>query len=379
MKRFSLTSSFLAPVFGASLMVAASLSGCGSDKPANNAETKKISAIELADVDVYQLETQVLSGSLPVSGALQPIVQTAVKSRVSAEVNEVFVREGMAVTKGQSLAQLGLQDIGARLKQAEATLAAAKVEAALSRILADRNKQLFEKKYFSEIEYQRSEGEAQLREENVRAQQAVVDMARKAMTDASVRSPVSGIIAHRYIEPGTTVNVESRLFDIVELSKMELAVPVPASEIAQVKSGQAVKFTVTGFGDRQFAGTVVRINPVADPGTRAIMVYAQVDNADGVLRGGMYARGEIVVGASGEGLTVPLEALHGGSNGVEPWVIVLRNGKLEKQILEAGAKDERLDRIIVKSGLKAGDTVVVARLTDKAVGQAARLESSTQP
>lgn len=88
---------------------------------------------------------------------------------------------------------------------------------------------------------------------------------------------------------------------------MELAVPVPASEIAAVKPGQAVVFTVSGFGDKEFKGTVVRVNPVADSGTRAITVYIQVNNADMILKGGMYAQGGIAVGASGQGLTIPLK------------------------------------------------------------------------
>lgn len=167
------------PFFPVVLLVAG-LTACGSDKPADSSTDKKAeSAIELAAVDVYHVSQQALSGKLPVSGVIQPVVQTTVKSRVAAEVESVAVREGMQVEKGQSLAQLGLQDIAARLKQAEAALSAAKVEATLSRALADRNRKLYEKKFFSEIEYQKSVGEATAREENVRAQQALVDIAKK--------------------------------------------------------------------------------------------------------------------------------------------------------------------------------------------------------
>ncbi len=370
----SLKNSLRYSVLLSAVMVALGLSACGEGKaPDSAASAETAASLELAKVDVVQVKKATLSGGLPVSGTLQPVSLTTVQSRVAAEVNEVLVREGMRVQKGQLLAHLGTLDLNARLKQAQASLAAAKVEATLARALVDRNRQLYEKNYFSEIDFQKSVGEAEAREENVRAQQALVDIARKAEGDASVRSPINGIVAKRYVEPGSSIAVDGRLFDIVDLTQMELSVPVPATEIALVKVGQAVAFTVSGFGDRKFEGKVVRINPVADAGTRAISVYVRVENGGLDLKGGMFARGEISVGASGEALTVPLEALHAGTADEPSWVLVLRDGKLEKRSLETGSRDERNNRIVVSSGLEDGDIVVVARLTEKAVGQSARL------
>lgn len=365
--------SFKRPLLLCSLVLTLGLSACGSDKPADNsAVDAKPAPLELAPVDVVTVRQQTLSGGYAISGSLQPVVQTTVQSRVGAEVNEVLVREGMRVEKGQLLARLSIQDLSARLKQAEAGLAAAKVEAELSRLLTERNRKLYEKKYFSEVDYQRSEGETAAKMENVRAQQALVDIARKAENDAQVKAPISGLIARRYIEPGSSINLDGRLFDIVDLGKMELSVPVPATDIALVKVGQAVNFTVSGFGDRQFNGQVVRINPVADPSTRAISVYVQVNNADMELKGGMYARGEIAVGQAGEGLMVPVEALHGTAEG-KPWVFLIRNDKLEKQDLQTGARNDRQGTVAVKSGLQEGDRVVVVRLNESAVGQPVNL------
>lgn len=364
---------FSRPLLLCSLALAMSLSACGSDKAADKKmEGSKPAALELAAVDVVTVRQKALSGGYPVSGSLQPVVQTTVQSRVSAEVNEVLVREGMRVEKGQLLARLSIKDLSARLKQAEAGLAAAKVEAELSRVLTERNRQLYEKKYFSEVEYQRSVGETAARNENVRAQQALVDIARKAENDALVKAPISGLVARRYIEPGGNVSMEGRLFDLVDLTQMELSVPVPATDIARIKAGQAVHFTVSGFGDRQFEGKVARINPVADATTRAVSVYVQVNNTGMDLKGGMYARGEIAVGEAGKGLTVPVEALHKNNDGTS-WVLLVRQNKLEKQMLQTGARDERSGTVVVKEGVKEGDVVVVVRLDESVVGQAVNL------
>ena len=225
----------------------AGLSGCGG-KDTGPALSTAPAALELAAVDVAKVVRTEVSGGLPVSGTLQPLHQTTVQSRVAAVVSAVLVREGERVSTGQVLARLGTQDLEARVRQAEAQLAAAEVDAKLARALAERNKELYDKKYFPEIEYARSVGDADAREENVRAQKALVAIARKALNDAEVRAPQAGIIARRYIEPGSSVGMDAKLFEIVDLSEMELEVPVPAAEIAAVKVGQRLSFTVTGFG-----------------------------------------------------------------------------------------------------------------------------------
>lgn len=354
------------------VLLALALGACGGKEGESKAApAATAAALELAAVDVAVASKGSLAGALPVNGSLQALTQTTVQSRVAAEINAVAVREGERVQKGQLLASLAVQDLEARVKQAEANLASAQVEATLARALVGRNKQLYEKQYFSEIDYQRSVGEAEAREEAVRAQKAVVAISRKALSDASVRAPMSGIIAKRYVEPGSSVGVDGKLFDIVDLAEMELAAPVPATEIAQVKVGQSVNFTVSGFAEQKFTGKVVRINPVADAGTRAIMVYVRVSNNGLALKGGMYARGEIATGAEGVGMTVPLNALHSDDKG--DWVMLLKDGKLERRTVDVAARDERSNRLAVRTGLAEGDTVVVAKLTAAVLGKPARL------
>lgn len=356
-----------------SALLVVSLAACSGKEAESKAAVLDAPApLELAQVDVATVSKGELSGGLPITGTLQAVTQTTVQSRVAAEVNAVLVREGEKVQKGQVLARLGTLDIDARLKQAQANLAAAKVEAELSRALVLRNKQLYDKKYFSEIDYQRSVGDAEAREESMRAQQALVDIARKALNDASVRAPINGIVSRRYVEPGGSVGMDGKLFEIVDLSEMELDAPVPATDIAEIKAGQAVSFTVSGFGDKKFEGKVVRINPVADAGTRAISVYVRVKNQGLALKGGMYARGAINTSAVNAGMLIPLEALH-GSAGQESWVLVLKSGKLEKRVIAVGATDTRSNQLVVRTGLAEGETVVVARLTESAVNQPARI------
>ncbi|MDI1301908.1 MAG: efflux RND transporter periplasmic adaptor subunit [bacterium] len=371
--RLSLTPLF---VFAPALL-ALGLVACGGKEAENNQSAAVPAALELAPIDVATVRRGTLSGGLPITGTLQAVVQTTVQSRVAAEVGTVLVREGERVQKGQVLAHLGTLDIDARLKQAQANLAAAKVEAALSRGLVGRNKQLYDKQYFPEIEYQRSVGDAEAREENVRAQQALVDIAGKALNDASVRAPMSGIVSRRYVEPGSSVGMDGKLFDIVDLSEMELEAPVPVTDIAQVKAGQRVVFTVSGFDQRSFEGKVLRINPVADAGTRAISAYVRIRNPDGFLKGGMFVRGTVGPASSEPGLIVPLAAIHREA-GKASTLFVLKNDRLELRQVTLGAVDERASEAMVSAGVQEGETVVLVNLSAQAANSPAKVVTAGQ-
>lgn len=347
------------------------LAGCGDKKTEAAAGTTVDAPLELLPVDVATVKRGTLTGGLPVTGTLQAVHQTTVQSRVASDITAVLVREGEHVTKGQVLARLGVQDLEARVKQSEAQLASARVEAQLTRALVERNRKLFEKNYFSENDFARSQGEAEAREEAVRAQQAMVDIARKALNDAVVRAPMSGIVAKRYVEPGSSVMMEARLFDIVDLGDMELQVSVPAPEVPRLRVGHPVSFTVDGFGARRFEGQIARINPVADAATRAIAVYVRVKNSDAALKGGMFARGEIASGSAESALIMPLNAVRRGEKGSS--VFVLKNGKLELRLITLGAVDERAGQAVVSSGVADGETVVVASLNEQAANRSAKV------
>jgi membrane fusion protein (multidrug efflux system) len=363
------------PIFSRAVIVAlvsvVGVTACGDKKEQVVAAVTAEAPLELLAADVATVKRGVLAGGLPVTGTLQAVNQTTVQARVGSDIAAVLVREGEYVQKGAVLARLGTQDIEARVKQAEAQLASAKVEAQLTRGLMERNRKLFEKNYYSENDFARSQGETEARDEAVRAQQAMVDISRKALKDAVVVSPMSGIVAKRYIEPGSSVGMEARLFDIVDLSQMELQVSVPAAEVPRIKVGQAVLFSVDGFNGRRFQGQVSRINPVADAATRAIAVYVHVSNPDTALKGGMFARGEITSGSGKEALIVPLTALRQGEKNVT--VFVLKDDKLVLRQVAVGATDQRAGEAVINAGVAEGETIVVANLNDQAANRAAKV------
>ena len=88
----------------------------------------------------------------------------------------------------------------------------------------------------------------------VKSNEAQVQIARKALQDAVIRSPISGIVAKKMVNVGEKVGPDSLMFSIVDLGNMEIEAPAPAMEIPSVKAGQAARFLVDGFGERPSKG-----------------------------------------------------------------------------------------------------------------------------
>jgi RND family efflux transporter MFP subunit len=168
-----------------------------------------------------------------------------------------------------------------------------------------------------------------------------------------VRAPFAGTVAKRLVQPGEKISPDSSVVAVVDLRELLLEAAVPAAEIPAVKIGQSARFTVGGFGARKFEGRVQRINPMTSEGSRAIMIYLAVPNADRALKGGMFAQGDLVLDKNDPVLSIPSAAVK--SEAGVPIVYTLANDKIVRQQVTVGEQIEGSDYIEVRSGLKEGE------------------------
>jgi RND family efflux transporter MFP subunit len=156
----------------------------------------------------------------------------------------------------------------------------------------------------------------------------------------------------------------------VDLTRMELQGNAPVGAASELKPGQAVGIRVDGIPGRTFEGKVVRINPVADEGTRTIRAYSIIDNSDGVLLGGMFATGSVVVGEIDEALAVSTVALREDADGNH--LLRIADGRLLRTPVETGGTwAGGLTQIT--GGLAAGETIVAAPLPELQDGDAVKI------
>ena len=315
--------------------------------------------LEFTQADLARVDAQPMSRWLPVSGAVQPLRQATVKAKVSGDVREVPVREGESVRSGQLLARIDTADLEAKLLERVGQSEGAKAQLALAEKNRATNSALLKQNFISQNAYDVFESTYNVARGNVKSAEAQVQLARNALKDAIAASPLSGVVAKRHAQVGEKVAFDSPLVTVVDLTDMELQAAVPAVDVPELAIGKAVELTIDGFGDRRFTGRVERINPAAEPGTRAILVYVGIPNPDGALRGGMFATGRIALAASAPVPTLPATAVRTEAGQTFVWTV--EGGKLVKRMVTTGRRDDATGRVELKTALPPDAPVLAAR------------------
>ena len=210
---------------------------------------------------------------------MQPLRQATVKAKVSGDVRQVPVREGESVKAGQLLARIDTADLEAKLIERNGALESAKAQLAMAAKTQATNQALLKQNFISQNAYDNSESSLEVSQGTVKSAEAQVQLARNALRDAQALSPLDGIVAKRHVQIGEKVAFDSPLVTVVDLTDMELQAAVPAVDVPELAIGKAVELTIDGFGERRFTGRVERINPAAEAGTRAILVYVGIPNS----------------------------------------------------------------------------------------------------
>ncbi|TLN24705.1 efflux RND transporter periplasmic adaptor subunit [bacterium] len=115
------------------------------------------------------------------------------------------------------------------------------------------------------------------------------------LAKATITSPLNGIVAERFINPGDLPG-DGPMFRIVDNRVLDLAVSVPSQSISKIKAGQPLSFATDAMPGETFLGKVMFINPYADAADRSLKVTAEVQNPEGKLKGGFFVRGKIITG-----------------------------------------------------------------------------------
>ncbi len=309
---------------------------------------------------------------LLLSGSLRAVDLATVKARVAGEVREILVREGEAVRAGQVVARMDTTEYDAKLAQARGNLNSARAQLDIAAKARDNNAALVDKGFISKNAFDNSASQYAGAKAAVDAAQGAVDLAQKQLNDTLLRAPISGLVSVRNAQPGERVATDYKLLEIVNLQKMELEAAVPASDIARVVVGQRVSLHVEGIPSA-FDGKVVRINPAAQAGSRAVPVYVQVANPDAQLRVGMFAEGRLVLNSKPGVLALPHSAVRRDGSGA--YVFTIDGGKISRKPVTPGAEGQSGDepRIEILSGLDFGAQVIRTDMGNFAEGTPVRV------
>lgn len=323
-------------------LAGAGIVGCGKGEAANQPADSVRTAV-LGPDDVAHAARRDLIAGVPVSGTLQPSVEVRIASPIPEVVEQVFVKEGQAVQRGQVLA---------RFRTSAVEPAALSAEAQRRKAEADyqRMQNLYKEGAVSEQDVESAEVA-------LRAAQANEAGARKRLDEATVRAPVGGVISKRAVDSGDRVKDGDLLFQLVDTRELEFEATVPSEYVSAVRIGAPVMLTVTG-ADSGLTGRVARVNATVDEATRQVKVYLTVANRGGRLVGGLFATGRIVLQDVKNAVAVPRAAVRTGADG-KVYVLTVEGGKIARRDVTVGAADEQASLVEIRTGLQGGETVIV--------------------
>ncbi|QDZ30603.1 efflux RND transporter periplasmic adaptor subunit [Noviherbaspirillum sp. UKPF54] len=336
------------------------------------------SVLEFLPTDVTQAKRHDLRQLLPLSGSLRAVNQASVKAKVAGEVREVLVREGEPVKAGQVLIKMDVADYQARVDQAKGALMAARGQLDIATKTRDNNKALLGKGFISKNAFDNAESQYEIARANVESARGALDVAQKALSDTVIRAPISGLVSSRSVQPGEKVSADNRLLDVVDLSQMELEAAVPAADIMHVAPGQEVQVRIEGMAQR-LVGTVARINPATQAGSRSIMVYVKIDNPQNALRVGMFGEAQLTVSKKENVLTVPQTAIQNDAGNT--YVYAIENGTLSQKPVALGARgdDGEGAAVEVLDGLQDGAQIVRTNLGSLRTGAVVKFTRTGMP
>ena len=313
------------------------LAGCANknEKAAESAPVKVTTATVVNQSTVQRLN---FSGTVE-AGQTIPLT-----FEMTGTVQKVLVESGDAVSAGQLLATIDKTD--AR-NMYEMTLAKQKQ----AQDAYDRLKTVYEKGSLPEVKW--IEMQTNLEQAN-----SSLKIAENNLKKCELKSPVSGIVGRRNVEPGmSALSITGAPIEIVDLKTVNIKISIPEKEIGKLKKGAEATFTVGALGGKEFNGEVTNISPVADRLSRTYEAKIQVNNRGGELKPGMVCDVRIDIADNQKRLLVPyLCVTRDNENQQYVYLIDKKANTAQKRIVTTGNYYDKF--LEITSGLNEGDLVV---------------------
>ncbi len=361
-----------AVLLGLSAMTA--VNACSKSDKVSAAETAKLETMIVGPENITVAANGSIMTGPSISGTLEPDREAVLRAQVSGSVLQTYADQGQAVNAGTVLARIDASGIQDAYTSARAGLVSARNAADVAAKDLARNEKLLAAGAIAERDIDQS------RRASIAAQAALEDAnsrlatAEKAYRSTTVTAPFSGVVSERPVSAGDVVQPGTALFTVVDPSSMRLEASVPAEQLASIRIGVPVNFTVSGYPGRQFVGRITRINPTADPTTRQVRIYVSIPNEGRALVGGLFANGRMST-ATKTGLVVPQSAVD--VRGSIPSVMRVTQGKAEKVQVQIGLTDKTSETIEVLSGLQPGDTLLLGAALGITPGTLVRISAPT--
>lgn len=241
-------------------------------------------------VETAVAQEQAMPRYLRVTGELKGARHAMLAPDASGKVVAAPIERGSRVNEGDVILQLDDRNAALALNEADASLADAELKLGWARSEFDRNETLAKTKLISSADFERQKLNRSTAEAALAAATAQRDQAKKALEDTVLRAPFTGTVVERLAEVGEYVSSTKGVAELVATERLRLLLNVSETAVEKIHAGQFVSFSVPAFPAAVFTGTVKFIGAALREMERDLIVEAEVDNGDGRLMPGMFAR-----------------------------------------------------------------------------------------
>lgn len=302
-------------------------------------------------VEVGQARTAALAQQAQAVGTLRSRQGVMVRPEVPGRVASLGFRDGQQVHRGQVLVQLDDSVLRAQVQQAQAQLGIAQANDA-------RNRELLAQNFVSQAAV--DQGGATLQ-----VAQAQLALAQAQLARMRIVAPFDGTVGIRLVNEGDFVREGADIVSLEDMRSLYVDFRLPERYLPQLRAGQAAQLILDALPGRQFAARVQALEPQVDANGRSVLVRASIDNPQGLLRPGMFARVDAVLATRADAVVVPEEAVV--PQGGRQYVITVVDGgdaapagaKVSRRV-EVVLGQRRAGQVEIVQGVGAGTTVVTA-------------------
>jgi len=309
-----------------------------------NQETENSKKTEKVKLETEKVEFVANKLILEYSGTIEAWKTIPVSFQTNGTVANVYAVEGQWVKKGQLLASLDKSDA-----QNSYQIAKAKEEQAQDAY--NRLKSVHEQGSLPEIKWVEILT-------NLKQAQSMSEISKSNLQKCDLKAPVSGYVGKRNVEVGMSALRANIPFEIVEINKVYVKIPVPENEIGKLKKGMKAHVTVSALNDKQFTGTIESIGIVANTFSRTYDVKILLNNPDLLLKPGMVCDVKIDAGMQQQKILVSTKSVNVDDKGKTFVYVVNKSNKPQKKEVRIGAYMN--NKVEILEGLSQGDLIVKA-------------------
>jgi membrane fusion protein (multidrug efflux system) len=291
-------------------------------------------------------------GTITAIGSVTAVQGVTVTPELAGIIREINFESGAVVAKDALLVRLDTSTEKAQLHALEAQEELARLTLARERTLRTQNMV--------------PQSELETAEATLKQAQGMADATRAIIQKKTILAPFAGRLGIRLVNLGQYMDTGKPIVSLQSLTPIYADFSLPQQELARLQTGMRVRVTTDAYPVRQFEGALTAINPDLDAQTRSVGLQATFENAEQLLRPGMFARVEVLLPEEKPVLVIPATSVLSAPYGDSVYVIESKPGKdggkpelaVRQQFIRTGRAQG--DFVSVESGLKPGERIVSA-------------------